>query len=52
MIYLIFECLALNRAVSISDEFDSYAWVKPADLADYDLNDATKITLRHRGLLP
>ena len=52
MIYLIFECLALNRAVSISDEFDSYAWAKPADLADYDLNDATKITLRHRGLLP
>jgi nucleoside triphosphatase len=52
MIYLIFECSALNRAVSISDEFDSHAWVKPADLADYDLNDATKITLRHRGLLP
>lgn len=52
MIYLIFECLALNRAVSISDEFDSFAWVNPRDLARYDLNEATKITLRHRGLLP
>lgn len=52
MIYLIFECVASNRAVSISDEFDSYAWVKPADLAGYDLNEATKVTLRHRGLLP
>ena len=52
MIYLIFECRALNRTVSISDEFDSYAWAKPADLAGYDLNEATKVTLRHRGLLP
>jgi nucleoside triphosphatase len=52
MIYLIFECLAGNRAVSINEEFDSHAWVKPADLAGYDLNEATKITLRHRGLIP
>jgi len=51
MIYLIFDCTASNRNVTINDEFDSYAWVKPEDLAGYDLNEATRITLKHRGLI-
>ncbi|HAN4574239.1 TPA: nucleoside triphosphatase NudI, partial [Escherichia coli] len=28
-----------------------YAWVKPEDLAHYDLNVATRKTLRLKGLL-
>jgi hypothetical protein len=26
-------------------------WVRPEELASYDLNEATKLTLRLRGLL-
>lgn len=51
MIYLIFDCVSANREVSINDEFQDYAWVKPADLHRYDLNDATRNTLRMKGLL-
>ncbi|MCL6744807.1 nucleoside triphosphatase NudI [Kosakonia sp. R1.Fl] len=51
MIYLIFDCISANRDVSINDEFQDYAWVKPADLHRYDLNDATRNTLRMKGLL-
>ena len=51
MIYLIFDCQSANREVTINDEFDDYAWVRPEDLASYDLNEATKLTLRLKGLL-
>jgi nucleoside triphosphatase len=51
MIYLIFDCEASNRDVVINDEFDSFAWVKPADFAAFELNAATRITLKLRGLL-
>lgn len=51
MIYLIFDCVSANREVSINDEFQDYAWVKPADLHRYDLNEATRNTLRMKGLL-
>ncbi|AGN84972.1 MULTISPECIES: nucleoside triphosphatase NudI [Enterobacteriaceae] len=51
MIYLIFDCISANRDVSINDEFQDYAWVKPADLHRYDLNDATRTTLKMKGLL-
>jgi nucleoside triphosphatase len=52
MIYLIFDVVAANRAISFNDEFDAHAWVRPEDLASYDLNIATRQTLHHRGLLP
>ncbi len=29
MIYLIFDCVSANRDVTINEEFDDYAWVKP-----------------------
>ncbi|MFE4112204.1 nucleoside triphosphatase NudI [Kosakonia sp. YIM B13611] len=51
MIYLIFDCISVNREVSINDEFQDYAWVMPADLHRYDLNDATRNTLRMKGVL-
>ncbi|WP_313626367.1 nucleoside triphosphatase NudI [Kosakonia sp.] len=51
MIYLIFDCISANRDVSINNEFQDYAWVKPADLYRYDLNDATRTTLKMKGLL-
>ncbi len=51
MIYLIFDCVSANREVVLNDEFDDFAWVAPKDLASYDLNAATAVTLRLRGLL-
>ncbi|MGC6389095.1 nucleoside triphosphatase NudI [Ewingella sp. S1.OA.A_B6] len=51
MIYLLFNCWAKNDHIVISDEFESYAWVHPDEFASYDLNEATKITLKQRGLL-
>lgn len=46
MIYLIFDCVSANRDVKINEEFQDYAWVKPEDLVHYDLNVATRKTLR------
>ncbi|CAQ83322.1 MULTISPECIES: nucleoside triphosphatase NudI [Photorhabdus] len=51
MIYLIFNCYAKNTKIIINDEFESYAWVMKEDLYKYDLNEATKITLKQRNLI-
>ncbi|XTZ39668.1 nucleoside triphosphatase NudI [Salmonella enterica] len=51
MIYLIFDCVSANREVCINEEFQDYAWVKPADLHRYDLNEATRQTLSLKGVL-
>lgn len=51
MIYLIFDCVSANRDICINDEFQDYAWVKPEELALYDLNVATRHTLALKGLL-
>lgn len=51
MIYLIFDCVSANRAVQINEEFRDFARVKPQDLAHYDLNVATRKTLKLKGLL-
>ena len=51
MIYLIFDVEAHNRDVEINDEFDDHAWVKPEDLGSYELNEATRLTFAHKGLL-
>ncbi len=51
MIYLIFDCVSANRDICINDEFQDYAWVKPEELALYDLNVATRYTLALKGLL-
>ncbi|MBB9172581.1 hypothetical protein FSH65_025055, partial [Escherichia coli] len=49
--HLIFDCVSANREVKINEEFQDYAWVKPEDLVHYDLNVATRKTLRLKGLL-
>lgn len=38
MIYLIFDCVFVNREVKINEEFQDYVWVKFEDLVYYDLN--------------
>ena len=52
MIYLIFDCEALNRDITLNEEFSEAAWVLPADLGRYDLNAATRLTLTQKNLLP
>lgn len=51
MIYLIFDCISANRAVTFNEEFDQIAWVSPAALSDMDLNEATRITFAQKGLI-
>lgn len=51
MIYLIFDCRAQNRDIAINDEFEDFAWVRPGEFGDYDLNAATRVTLAAKGLL-
>ena len=51
MIYLIFDCHATNRDVAFNEEFEAIAWAPPAELSSYDLNDATKLTLKAKGLI-
>lgn len=51
MIYLIFTCQAKNTVITLNEEFETYAWVRKEDLPGYDLNEATRITLKQRGLI-
>ena len=51
MIYLIFDCYVTNRAIQLNDEFEELAWIQPGQFADFDLNEATRITLQAKGLL-
>lgn len=51
MIYLIFDCEAANRDLTLNDEFEDAAWVLPGDFGRYDLNAATRQTLMQKGLL-
>lgn len=51
MIYLIFDCLVKTSAINLNEEFEAYAWVKPDKLVHYDLNEATRITFRDKGLI-
>lgn len=51
MVYLLFNCRAANRAITLNDEFEEYAWARPEDFASFDLNEETRRTLAERGLL-
>lgn len=51
MIFLLFECRAVTKDLSLNDEFCDHAWVAPERLGDYDLNTATVDTFRELGLL-
>lgn len=45
MIYLIFDCHAGNRDIHLNDEFEDHDWVRPEQMEDFNLNDATRRTL-------
>ncbi len=49
MIYLMFDCVSANRQVTFNEEFQDVAWVKHAELGNYDLNEATRITFNKKG---
>ena len=49
MIYLLFRCRAAAEAVTLNEEFERHAWVKPEDLGRYDLNPATREMLAVDG---
>ncbi len=51
MIFLLFSCLAPSQEVHLGEEFEKYAWVKAADLGQYDLNEQTRDTFAHLGLI-
>lgn len=51
MIYLLFTCKAVGEEVRLNREFEKYAWVGAEDLGGFDLNKATKMTLKKIGFL-
>ncbi len=51
MIHLVCECWSVDDQVKINEEFEAYAWVKPAEIKDYDLNEATVKTMKRRGFI-
>ncbi|MCT4703644.1 nucleoside triphosphatase NudI [Enterobacteriaceae bacterium H20N1] len=51
MIYLLFDCISANRLVTFNEEFQEIAWVKPSELNQYDLNEATRTTFIQKGWL-
>jgi nucleoside triphosphatase len=52
MIFLVFACRTSSVEVTVGEEFETYAWVKRKDLADYDLNPETKDTFIRMGVYP
>jgi nucleoside triphosphatase len=52
MIFLIFACCTGSEQVAIGEEFETYAWVKTADLSNFDLNQESRDTFIKIGLLP
>jgi len=51
MIFLLFECRAESLDVKINDEFEAYAWVKPSQLKNYNLNPASIETFKKKRYL-
>ena len=51
MIFLLFSCRAVSKAVQLGEEFEAFAWVKAADLGQYDLNEQTRDTFVRLGMM-
>lgn len=51
MLYLIFDCISANRQVTFNDEFQEIAWVSPNKIGLLDLNEATRMTFKQKGIL-
>ena len=50
MIFLVFTCRSSSENVAVGDEFETFAWVKRENLADYDLNPETRDTFIQMGV--
>jgi len=51
MIYLIFDCVSANRAITFNEEFQEVIWISPEAMKGMDLNEATRITFAEKGFL-
>jgi nucleoside triphosphatase len=51
MVFLIYRCTTNGAEPVVNEEFDAFAWVAPGEMARYDLNEATRATLRQVGIL-
>ena len=51
MLYLIFDCISANRQVTFNDEFQEIKWVSPNEIGQLDLNEATRMTFKQKGIL-
>ncbi|WP_318357164.1 nucleoside triphosphatase NudI [Enterobacter sp.] len=51
MIYLIFDCVSANRAITFNEEFQEVIWVSPEAMKGMDLNEATRFTFAEKGFL-
>lgn len=51
MIYLIFDCITANRHITFNEEFEEVMWASADALKALDLNEATRMTFKQKGLL-
>lgn len=51
MIYLIYDCVSINREVHYNEEFSEIGWFSPSEFNELDLNDATQMTLKQKGFI-
>ncbi|MGG4625133.1 nucleoside triphosphatase NudI [Serratia odorifera] len=51
MIYLIFDCVSANRTITFNQEFQEIIWLPPAAIKNLDLNEATRVTFRQKGVI-
>lgn len=51
MIYLIFDCISSNRVITFNEEFQEVKWAPPEIIKGMDLNEATRVTFTHKGIL-
>ena len=49
MIYLVFDCVAMNGEIKLNEEFIESTWVKPEKLNNFDINQACIKTFEMKG---
>ena len=52
MVFLIYLCTTNGADPVINEELEAFAWVLPDEMDSYDLNAATRATLREVGIVP
>lgn len=51
MVFLIYLCTTDGADPVINEELEAFAWVSPDEMASYDLNVATRATMREVGII-